>query len=163
MEMPEVALMILQTTARVDSLLEMPFDSRVFVPSAIVTQGREAVVNYILESNYTPAPHIKVVMLGSGGAGKTSMILAMKQVEDAPFSFFSKYRQIELSATTNSTIGVDIGEGPKKIDSRISFTFYDMAGQLEYMSCHQVLSLSLSLSLARSLALSLSHSLSPSN
>jgi hypothetical protein len=150
MGLPEALVSLLKRVRSPDSLARLSPSALMFVPTSTILKGRDAVRKYVIGSKYVEAPHIKVVLLGNGTAGKTTLVLALKKLDESALASLASSltssltwfayqtpRMLDLP-DTNRTVGIDIGDGPKRLDPRIAFTFYDMAGQLEYMSCHQV-------------------------
>jgi len=99
-------------------------------PSEIVQQGREAVLNYLREIEAQGEDHLyeaKVLILGDGGAGKTSLLRRLYQTD------------LPMPAEEESTKGIDI--------HRHSFTnaagrpfhlnLWDFGGQQIYHATHQ--------------------------
>jgi small GTP-binding protein len=95
-------------------------------PIEIVKYGREAVVNYFksLEEEKKPLNEVKVLLVGDGGAGKTSLV---KRLLDEGFN-----------GNEHQTQGINIkGWKFKHRDKEIKVNFWDFGGQEIMHATHQ--------------------------
>ncbi len=99
-------------------------------PPEIVQQGQEAVLNYLREIDVQGADHLyeaKVLILGDGGAGKTSLLRRLYQTD------------LPLPAEEESTKGIDIhrhtfsNAGGRPFQLNV----WDFGGQQIYHATHQ--------------------------
>jgi internalin A len=99
-------------------------------PIEIVTQGRKAVLRYFQDLDAQGVAYLyeaKVLIVGEGGAGKTSLRRRLYQ-QDAP-----------LPAEDESTRGIDILEAgfPRADGTRFRLNVWDFGGQQVYHATHQ--------------------------
>ncbi|HEY3360906.1 MAG TPA: COR domain-containing protein [Methanosarcina sp.] len=95
-------------------------------PVEIVKQGREAVINYFksLEGEKKPLNEVKVLLVGDGGAGKTSLV---KRI-------FGE----EVDGNESQTQGINIRKLPVNNGDRdIKANFWDFGGQEIMHATHQ--------------------------
>ena len=95
-------------------------------PVEIVKQGREAVINYFksLEDEKEPLNEVKVLLVGDGGAGKTSLV---KRI-------FGE----EVDGNEPQTQGINIRKlAVKNGDREIKANFWDFGGQEIMHATHQ--------------------------
>lgn len=95
-------------------------------PVEIIKQGREAVVNYFisLEGEKRPLNEVKVLLVGDGGAGKTSLV--------------KRLLGEDFDGNEHQTQGINIkGWKFKEIDSEIKVNFWDFGGQEIMHATHQ--------------------------
>lgn len=80
----------------------------------------------LLTSEVSLTPCVKVLLLGHGAAGKTSILKSLRRLvnrgTDGP------------SRTEQSTVGLEV---QSITDRNVEFSVWDFAGQLEYLSTHQ--------------------------
>lgn len=100
-------------------------------PPELVQQGREALLNYFRELTLNSTDRIrevKMLILGEGGAGKTSLVIRLKEGMEA-----------SLPDETDSTKGIDIYDYPFTVDQDDSFkiNIWDFGGQEIYHATHQ--------------------------
>ncbi len=99
-------------------------------PQAIAAQGNEAILNYFTERARGGVDHLyeaKMLVLGEGGAGKTSLIRRLYQPE-AP-----------LPAAKDTTRGIEICKREFKLKNGRTFRLnvWDFGGQQIYHATHQ--------------------------
>jgi len=99
-------------------------------PPEIVKQGQEAVLNYLREIDTQGVDHLyeaKVLILGEGGAGKTSLLRRLYQTNRP------------LPAEEESTKGIDIHrhEFANREGKPFQLNVWDFGGQQIYHATHQ--------------------------
>lgn len=95
-------------------------------PIEIIKNGREALISYFksLESERKPLNEVKVLLIGDGGAGKTSLV---KRIVGE-----------EFDGNENQTQGINIkGWEFKDKDKEIKVKFWDFGGQEIMHATHQ--------------------------
>ncbi len=95
-------------------------------PIDIVKKGREAIINYFksLEGEKEPLNEVKVLLVGDGGAGKTSLV---KRILGKGFD-----------GNENQTQGINIkGWNFNDRDQKIKVNFWDFGGQEIMHATHQ--------------------------
>nr|KAG5692964.1 hypothetical protein BaRGS_032396 [Batillaria attramentaria] len=100
-------------------------------PKEIVKRGFHAVYGYLkrLQMGSVPCKRTKLMMVGLGGAGKTSLVRALTS------NSFAKHNYDEMI-----TDGIDIGhwEVPIKGEQEpLEYSVWDFAGQTVYYNTHQ--------------------------
>lgn len=76
--------------------------------------------------------NFKIVLLGNGGAGKTSLIHALRR-SNQNFLFRDPF------SITPTTLSIDVHDGKDILGVDFpSFKIWDFAGQMEYSFVHQV-------------------------
>jgi internalin A len=99
-------------------------------PLEIVAQGREAILNYFRECSVQDVDHLfeaKLLLVGEGGAGKTSLLRRLYQRERA------------LPAMDETTRGIDVYQHSFITDQARNFRLnvWDFGGQQIYHATHQ--------------------------
>ncbi|MEZ5404101.1 MAG: COR domain-containing protein [Bryobacteraceae bacterium] len=99
-------------------------------PPEIVKQGNDAILNYFREKASGEVDHLyeaKLLILGQGGAGKTSLLRRLYQPE------------LPLPAEKETTKGIDIHrhEFPLPNGRRFRLNVWDFGGQEIYHATHQ--------------------------
>jgi hypothetical protein len=99
-------------------------------PPEIVQQGHQAVLNYLREIEAQGEDHLyeaKVLILGDGGAGKTSLLRRLYQAD------------LPLPAEDESTKGIDIHrhEFTDAAERPFQLNVWDFGGQQIYHATHQ--------------------------
>lgn len=95
-------------------------------PIEIVKQGREAVINYFksLEDGKEPLNEVKVLLVGDGGAGKTSLV--------------KRLIKNEFDENESQTHGININKwAVKQSGKEIKVNFWDFGGQEIMHATHQ--------------------------
>ena len=86
---------------------------------------------------------IKIILLGNGGVGKSSLVSACQRHT----YYFNSIRA--PFASVDSTIGIGVYDSNVlAIDTTVDYQLWDFAGQLEYATIHQVICSALSLNFA---------------
>ena len=100
-------------------------------PSEVVKRGNEAIVSYLkyLSSDQVECRRTKLMLVGLGGAGKTSLLRALK----------SDTNKTQAATTEEITDGIDITDWTVGLpDGRhIQYSTWDFAGQVVYYNTHQ--------------------------
>jgi internalin A len=99
-------------------------------PPEIVEQGNEAILNYFREREVRGVDHLyeaKMLILGEGGAGKTSLLRRLYQ-SDLP---------LPAEAETTKGIAIYRHEFPMKNGRTFRLNVWDFAGQEIYKATHQ--------------------------
>ncbi|KAK3098126.1 hypothetical protein FSP39_016400 [Pinctada imbricata] len=100
-------------------------------PKEVVRRGFNAVYGYLkrLSQGATSCRRTKLMMVGLGGAGKTSLVE----------SLMSSYGTADLDYEEAITDGIDICQWnvPVKGEESIQFSVWDFAGQTVYYNTHQ--------------------------
>ena len=112
-------------TTDVSSLVTNPLDekAKLPVPVEVAQQGRQAVRSWILKQTKAPkASSIKLIVLGHGRAGKTSLLRMFESNQN-------------VTNDCASTIGVDVRDTTR---NGMQVNILDFAGQPEYQQIHHV-------------------------
>ena len=99
-------------------------------PPEIVKQGNEAILNYFREREVSGVDHLyeaKMLILGEGGAGKTSLLRRLYQPDEP------------LPAESETTKGIAIYRHEFKLKNGRTFRLnvWDFGGQQIYHATHQ--------------------------
>jgi hypothetical protein len=128
-----------QSTVDIECLHKLPPTSKLQVPRATIDQGITAVRQWITDATCINK-RIKLLVLGHARAGKTSILATMQQHLATTSTQQQQPPQLQTTLHhTESTIGIDIipSDGIQ-FDNDIQYRVFDFAGQLEYLSTHQV-------------------------
>ncbi|CAH1774243.1 unnamed protein product [Owenia fusiformis] len=102
-------------------------------PLEIVTQGNAQVVNYLkrLKLGSVECYRTKLMLVGLGGAGKTSLIRSLMSKDNG--------HKAPTKLGDNITDGIDIStwQVDAKHDQTLSYSVWDFAGQSLYYNTHQ--------------------------
>ena len=102
-------------------------------PFELATQGVQAIANYfrdLQESGSLPSMQCKLLMLGDGEAGKTSLLRSLKAGRPMPAAGGSSGRTINLEL---SKMALDGEDGRRLVD----FSCWDLGGQVRYAPAQQ--------------------------
>ena len=120
-------------------LLYLPYTAQLAVPRSVVQQGRAAVREWIFTADHVALPRIKLLLLGHGRSGKTTLVQALKlQLGGGGGVGGDRALHESQLLGMQSTMGVAI-TAPRDfpLHRDIRFQVYDFAGQLEYLTAHQ--------------------------
>jgi GTPase SAR1 family protein len=106
-----------------------------FPPSSILIGGAKSIFKFLAEAlNAEPLKRVKVIFLGNGRGGKTSLLRALANQPLQPGD-----------AGPDSTVGVSVdtlhqqlkpGFFKKHVEGLPDISYWDFAGQLEYSAAH---------------------------
>ena len=106
-----------------------------FPPSSVLDEGIKSIFKFLKEAqNAAPLRRVKVLFLGNGRSGKTSLLRALAKQPLSPGE-----------AGPSSTVGVSVntlqqqlkpGFFEKHVEHLPDITYWDFAGQLEYSAAH---------------------------
>ena len=97
-------------------------------PRSVIAAGPDAVKQFLHESRHSGVPFssIKLMLVGHGGAGKTTLVEGCRRLEEGPLR--RAFGWMKSEADVRTTFGANVGIDVLQIDREIQFCVWDIAG-----------------------------------
>jgi len=95
-------------------------------------------IQYYFESEKVILREAKILVIGDGKVGKTSLVWSIRDCKSARLDYLNLFAaKPQLPRPADRTIGIDIYDLSPLEDKEVELHFWDLAGQLEFQPYHQ--------------------------
>ena len=124
---------------KMTKLTSLSFEGNPLVdpPLEIAIQGLQA-IKYFFESDKVVLQEAKIVLVGNGVVGKTSLALNLRDFHRRHLDYLNIFtKRAVLPKEDERTVGIDVYDFELPDSPGVTLHVWDMAGQLEYQPYHQ--------------------------